>query len=355
MLQRLKRGDVMAVKYFYLAAVIAMLLFIYIACISGTYEINNRQIFNILLNKLGVIHSQNFTESQMIVFWNFRLPRIFLAIIIGMGLATSGAVLQGLFRNPLIEPGLIGVSSGAALFAVLFFSMAKHLPPIASELSAFILPLFTFLGGLLTTVVIYQLSRSQGFTNISFLLLAGIAINAFTNGLVGLTLFYSDDSAIRNFTFWTLGSLSGANWQKVMLSLVLIVIPALFTLRFYKLLDALNLGETVAEQLGANVEKSKKYLISLCALMVGTTVAMAGVIGFVGLVVPHFVRLLIGNQQKYLLTGSMLLGAVVLLLADTISRSILSPIEIPIGIITAIVFTPFFLWLLQKIKSQVLL
>ena len=339
-------------KWFLLLGIAILISLIFIASISGIMNIGIGQFIDIILYKIGLIKSQTFTDNQAIVLWSYRLPRILMAVIIGAGLAASGAVLQGLFRNPLVEPGLIGVSSGSALFAVLYFSLAAVLPPVFASLNNYILPVFAFAGGLFVTVVIYMLSKANGHTNIAFLLLAGIAINALSNALIGLTLYFSDDDAIRNFTFWTLGNLSGANWEKIGLSCLLILLPSIFMIRFYKILNVLNMGETVAEQLGAKVERSKTILIVLCALVVGSSVAMAGVIGFIGLVIPHFVRLLTGNNQKFVLTGSMLVGAIALLIADTIGRTIIAPVEIPIGIITSIICTPFFIWLLFRVKKQ---
>ncbi len=319
----------------------------------GFMKINAFQVFAIIGHKLGFSGSNSFTINQSIVIWNYRLPRILMALIIGGGLASSGAVLQGLLRNPLVEPSLIGVSSGSALFAVLFFVFGAKLA-VNDALALYLLPLVAFLGAFLVTFFVYQLSRINGASNVAFLLLAGIAINALCTSLIGLTLYYADDDAIRNFTFWTLGNLSGASWTKTLLCFLLILLPSILMLRYNKVLDALNIGEEVAKQIGANVDGAKKMLIILCALVVGSSVAMAGIIGFVGLLIPHLVLILIGNNHSNVLVGSIIAGGLSLLIADTIGRTIVSPAELPIGIITALVSTPFFLWLLLKVKKQIL-
>ncbi|MCB0501247.1 MAG: iron ABC transporter permease [Bacteroidetes bacterium] len=332
-------------------SLIIVLTAIIAAAMIGFMNINATQTIAIIGNKIGLNGSDKFTANQAIVLWNYRLPRILMALIIGGGLACSGAVLQGLLRNPLVEPGLIGVSSGAALFAVLFFVLGDKLPN-AEILSIYILPIVSFFGAFLVTFLVYQLSKVNGASNIAFLLLAGIAINALCTSLIGLTLYFADDDAIRNFTFWTLGNLSGASWLKTLISLILVLLPSISMLYYYKVLDALNIGEEVAKQLGANVDQTKKMLIVLCALVVGCSVAMAGIIGFVGLLIPHLVRILIGNNHSNVLVGSIITGGLALLVADTIGRVIVAPAELPIGIITALVSTPFFLWLLLKVKNQ---
>ncbi|MEZ5008328.1 MAG: iron ABC transporter permease [Chitinophagales bacterium] len=339
-------------RYLYLgASLIVVTIAVITAAMIGYMDINAIQVVSIVSQKIGLTNTTNFSTNQAIVLWNYRLPRILMALIIGGGLACAGAVLQGLLRNPLVEPGLIGVSSGAALFAVLFFVLGDQLPN-SEALAIYILPIVSFLGAFLVTFLVYQLSKVNGASNIAFLLLAGIAINALCTSLIGLTLYFADDDAIRNFTFWTLGNLSGTSWIKVFISLILVLIPSILMVRYSKILDALNIGEEVAKQLGANVDMAKRMLIVLCALVVGCSVAMAGIIGFVGLLVPHLVRILIGNNHSHVLIGSMITGGLALLVADTIGRIIVAPAELPIGIITALVSTPFFLWLLLKVKKQ---
>lgn len=350
-IHRIKSAD----RFKYLTfALLIIVISIFVTTLIGYANINISEATSILLNKIGLSKQVNFTASQSIILWNYRLPRIFMALIVGGGLAIAGAALQGLMRNPLVEPGLIGVSSGAAFFAVLIFVLGKKLPAEFQQLQMYLLPVAAFAGSFLVTFFVYQLSKVNGNSNVAFLILAGIAINALCNALIGLTLYFADDEAIRNFTFWTMGNLSGADWKKLPIALLLILTPSIVLVRYHKVLDALNIGEEVAEQLGAQVNRSKTAIITLSALIVGTAVSLTGIIGFIGLVVPHLIRMLIGSKQSYVLVGSILLGGIALLIADTFGRVVVAPAELPIGIITALVSTPFFLWLLLKVKKQLL-
>lgn len=285
------------------------------------------------------------------ILWEFRLPRVLMSLLVGAGLSCSGASLQGLFRNPLVEPGLLGVSAGAALFAVLFFVFGTTAVWLPQWLPAiYLLPVWAFLGGLLVVSVIYRLAYRGRKTDITLLILAGIAINALAGAMIGLVLYFADDAALRNFTFWTFGNISGASWEKVTIAAPLILIPLLLLMRQYKLLNALAMGEKVAAHVGLRPEIAKKVLICLTALIVGTCVALTGMIGFVGMVVPHLVRMVTGPDNRYVLPGSALLGALLLLGADTAARTLVAPAELPIGILTALIGSPFFIWLLWKMK-----
>lgn len=284
-----------------------------------------------------------------LVVLNIRLPRTLLGLMIGAGLAVSGALMQGLFRNPLADPALVGVSSGAGFAAACIIVLGDRLLAYAGlpgPLPYLALPAGAFLGGLSATLILYALATRSGRTAVATMLLAGIALGALSGALTGLLTYASDDRQLRDLTFWSLGSLSGATWGKVAASAPLIL-PVLVAVPFLgRGLNALVLGEAEAFHLGIPVERLKRACIFLVAVAVGASVAGAGVIGFVGLVVPHALRLAIGPEHRLLLPASALLGGAFLVLADVVARLVAAPAELPIGIVTALVGAPVFLWLL---------
>ena len=339
-----KRGRVVL-----LLLVFLLVFLIFLSADKGAVEITQSQIITIILKKLGIHLSTDFTVQQESTLIDIRLPRIALGALVGAALGISGAAMQGLFRNPLADPSLIGISSGAALAATMVVVIGDvvsfSLPPM---LQLFAFPVAAFAGAIVTTIVIYRLSTIAGQTAVATLLLAGIAINALAQAFSGFLTFYATDTQIRSLTFWKLGSLGGGNWSTVSVALPFIIIPILLFSRLARPLNALLLGESEAGHLGFNIEKIKKLTIVLVALSVGASVAFTGLISFVGLVVPHLLRLAIGPDHRYLLPGSALLGACLLLLADFAARTLVSPAEMPIGVLTAIVGAPFFLWLLLR-------
>lgn len=284
-----------------------------------------------------------------LVILSIRLPRTLLGLMVGAGLAVSGALMQGLFRNPLADPALVGVSSGAGLAAALIIVLGDRILAhlgLPGPLPYAVLPAGAFLGGLGATLILYVLATRSGRTAVATMLLAGIALGALTGALTGLLTFVSDDRQLRDLAFWSLGSLGGATWAKVAASAPLIL-PVLAAVPFLgRGLNALVLGEAEAFHLGVPVERLKRACIVLVAVAVGASVAAAGVIGFVGLVVPHTLRLLIDPGHRLLLPASALLGGAFLILADVVARLVAAPAELPIGIVTALVGAPVFLWLL---------
>jgi iron complex transport system permease protein len=289
-----------------------------------------------------------------LVLWSIRLPRVALATTVGALLAVAGAIMQGLFRNPLADPALIGVSGGAALAAAAAIVLGDRALTVAAvRLPIEILPLAAFLGALATTTALYRLATREGRTSIATLLLAGLAVAALTNAAIGLLVFLSDDRQLRDITFWMLGSLSGATWPKVVALtpfLVAVVASVPFIARG---LDLLVLGEAEAFYGGIAVERLKRLSIVLVAAAIGAAVSICGVIGFVGLVVPHLLRLVLGPAHRLLLPASALLGAALLLSADTLARVLVAPAELPIGIVTAAIGAPFFLVLLLRQRALV--
>ncbi|MEM6804461.1 MAG: iron chelate uptake ABC transporter family permease subunit [Bacteroidota bacterium] len=291
------------------------------------------------------------TEAESFLILNIRLPRILLTAITGAGLAISGAAIQGLFRNPLADQTLIGVSSGAMLFAVLsIVLLGSLLAPFAEIFQQASIAIFAFLGGLISTYVVYFLSRKGGRTQVMTMLLAGIAISAFAGAISGLFIYLSDEQQLRDITFWSMGSFSASSWTQVLISAPLVFLGIAIMIGYADSLNAMLLGESEAIYLGFEVEKIKSRIILITALVVGICIAMSGIIGFVGLIIPHFLRLVRGSDYRYLMKSSALLGASFLLAADTLARTIIIPAELPIGILTATIGAPFFLWLL--IKSQ---
>ncbi|PMH37099.1 iron ABC transporter permease [Vibrio sp. 10N.286.49.B3] len=323
-----------------------------VASISmGPMDIDLTQSINALLPKS--LQQVAIPDHIALVIQQIRLPRTLLAITVGAILALCGTVMQGLFRNSLADPGIIGVSSGASLGAaiaiVLFGSLSQSYPQL---LLLGTVPVFSFLGGALTTIIVYKLGTSAQGTSVTMMLLAGVAIGALAGAGLGLMNYYADDQALRDLSLWTMGSLAGATWQGIMLSLVtLIVLGGLFY-RDADRLNALLLGESEAKHMGIRVQSLKRRLILLTAAGVGVTVSLAGMIGFVGLIVPHIGRMLIGPNHQRLIPLSMLIGALLLLIADMIARTIVAPLDMPVGIITALIGAPFFMWLLIKQKGQ---
>ena len=261
---------------------------------------------------------------------------------IGAATAVAGAVMQGLFRNPLADPGIVGVSSGAALAAALWIVAG------ASALGGVLGPLAAFLGGLAATAVLQLIATREGRTSVVVVLLAGIALTGFAGAMTGLLIFVSSDQELRDFTFWTLGSLGGATWVKVGLALPFALGLALLSLRLARGLDALALGEADAHYSGVDVERVKRVAMIGVAAGIGAAVAVSGVIAFFGLMVPHLVRLVLGPGHRLLLPVVALAGAGLLTLADVFARTVAAPAELPLGVVTAAVGAPLMLWLLLR-------
>ncbi|XHB99085.1 iron ABC transporter permease [Nitratireductor sp. ac15] len=284
-----------------------------------------------------------------VVIGDIRLPRVVLGSLIGASLAVSGAVMQGLFRNPLADPGIVGVGSGAGLGAIIVIVLGNTvLAPVVGMFGIYALPLAAFFGGVVSTLLLYRVATRRGQTSIATMLLAGIALGALAGALSGIFVYVADDQELRDLTFWGLGSLAGASWTKIWAAGP-IILAALGAAPFLaRGLDAMVLGEATAHHLGVRVQRVKNCAILAVAAATGASVAVAGSIGFVGIVVPHLLRLTIGPEHRYLLPASALLGAVLLLVADAISRVVVAPAELPIGIVTATLGAPFFLWILLR-------
>lgn len=327
----------------------AKILFILIGCLPisisiaagvGAYQILPWRIPQILL----------FREEGFAVLTYVRFPRVVLSAVVGAMLAISGATLQGIFRNPLADPGLIGVTAGAGLGATLWIVLIG-----SGVLGVWGLPLAAFACGMLVTIGVWKIAASQGSVSTVTLLLAGIALNSFAGAGIGIMTFLADDEQLRSLTFWLLGGFGGATWPVVFITLPIAVIGMFVLLRLAAALNAMSLGESEAYHLGVSTESLKRWAIFGVALIVGAAVSAAGGIGFVGLVVPHLIRLIGGADHRYVLPGSAVGGAILLVLADLLARTVVVPAELPVGIVTALLGGPFFLWLLLRFKREVFL
>jgi iron complex transport system permease protein len=294
------------------------------------------------------------SERDRIIIYDIRMPRVAMGVLIGAALAVSGAVMQGLFRNPLADPGLIGVSAGAALGAVSMIVLGGTLlAPLAALAGIYALPLAAFLGGLTVTLLLYRISTRQGQTSVATMLLAGIAFAALAGALLGLLVYAADDRQLRDLTFWSLGSLAGATWAKLVAVGPIVALSLAVTPFLARGLNGLSLGEASARHLGVPVQRLKHIAIFTVAAATGASVAVSGTIGFIGIVVPHLLRLAIGPDNRFLLPAAALGGASLLLVADTISRTVVAPAELPIGIVTAAAGAPVFLWILLRRRGLV--
>lgn len=332
-------------------SLLLFVVFIYSLTI-GAVSLSASQALTIIFRPLG-ISLADVSTIQENVFLTIRLPRLIQTIIIGGALGVSGAALQGLFRNPLVEPGLVGVSNGAAMAAALFIVFgAQWSARFFPWLGQLLLPIVAFSGGLISTLVVYRLSRLYGKTNVSMLILSGVAIIAMSQAFIGLAVFYANENQARAYSFWTLGDLGGATWSKILITFPLILVPSAVIIRYSKALNTMAAGESEAFYMGVNVERMKMIAIVCAAMAVGTAVSLAGVIAFVGLVIPHMIRLSFGADHRLVLPASLLGGATLLIVSDIIARTIVSPAELPIGIVTAMIGTPFFIYLLRTAKQS---
>lgn len=330
------------IKFISLAGV-ALVMALLCGLLSGASDITPSKIWGLFSFKALDMDHQ--------ILQLIRLPRVLLAALAGACLASCGAVMQGLFRNPLADPSLIGVSSGASVGAscVIFFGGTSV---IGSGIGLPAIVVGAFVGGLLATSIVYRLATSVTGTSVATMLLAGIAITALSGAITSLFSFFADNEMLRRISLWQMGNLDGADWPRA-LSMGLVAIPLILVLpREGQALNAMLLGESEARHLGVDVETMKRRLILLTALGVGVAVAVSGVVAFVGLIVPHLVRLMIGPDHRYLIPGSAILGAVLLLLADTAARTLMSPAELPTGVITALLGAPFFVGLLLQQRKR---
>lgn len=317
----------------------------------GAFNISPDQLLDLLANLLA---SQAEPSQERLVFLNIRLPRLVLGIAAGIGLGVAGALMQGLFRNPLADPGLVGISSGAALAAgVTIVLGASVFPELPRALGSWTLVLAAFAGGLLVTFGVYVLAQGPGGTHVGLMLLAGVAVNALAGAGLGFLNFLATDEQLRNIQFWLLGSLGGARWSAVILVSVLVAVAVAIGWSRAGALNAIALGEAQASLLGVPVERVKRQAILATALAVGAVTATTGIIGFIGLIAPHWVRLVAGPDHRIVIPASGLLGGALVLASDSVARTMLAPAELPLGVLTAVIGVPMFLGLLRHFKGRV--
>ncbi|MCF2125288.1 iron ABC transporter permease [Strepomyces sp. STD 3.1] len=322
-----------------------LLVLVPVAAGTGAYPVPLGDVLGSLLHRTGLGGTELDRVAES-VLWNVRFPRIVLALLVGASLGCAGALMQGVFGNPLAEPGVIGVSSGAAVGAVGAIAFGLDF------LGNWTVSVFAFVSGLVTVLVVYAMSRAGGRTEVVTLILTGIAVNAFAGALIGLFLFFADTAAVNQITFWQLGSLAQATWPKVLAVLPCAALGLGLAPLYARRLDLLALGERPARHLGVEVERLRIVLVLVIALLTAAAVSVAGVIGFVGLVVPHLLRMAAGPGHRFLIPGSALLGALVLLAADLAARTVAEPAELPLGVLTALLGSPFFFWLLRRTRRR---
>ncbi|MFI8439647.1 FecCD family ABC transporter permease [Streptomyces rochei] len=322
-----------------------LLVLVPVAAGTGAYPIPVGDVLGSVVHRTGLGGTELDRVAES-VLWNVRFPRIVLALLVGASLGCAGALMQGVFGNPLAEPGVIGVSSGAAVGAVAAIAFGLNF------LGTWTVSVFAFVSGLITVLVVYAMSRSGGRTEVVTLILTGIAVNAFAGALIGLFLFFADTAAVNQITFWQLGSLAQATWPKVLAVLPCAALGLGVAPLYARRLDLLALGERPARHLGVDVERLRIVLVLVIALLTAAAVSVAGVIGFVGLVVPHLLRMAAGPGHRFLIPGSALLGALVLLAADLAARTVAEPAELPLGVLTALLGSPFFFWLLRRTRRR---
>ncbi|WP_079204826.1 iron ABC transporter permease [Pseudomonas sp. CC6-YY-74] len=332
----------------YIALGLLLALALWLSLALGPVSLPLADTLQAALRLLGMSVGGVELEQAELILGQIRMPRTLLGLTVGAVLALCGVAMQGLFRNPLADPGLVGVSSGAALGAAVAIVGGAALGGLPEVFAPYLLSFCAFVGGLGVTALVYRLGRRDGETSVATMLLAGIALTALAGAAIGLFTYLADDATLRTLTFWNLGSLNGASYARLWPLLLVTLAVALWLPRRARALNALLLGESEARHLGFAVERVKRELVFCTALGVGAAVAAAGMIGFIGLVVPHLMRLLVGPDHRVLLPASALAGASLLLFADLAARLLLAPAELPIGIVTALIGAPFFLYLLLR-------
>lgn len=326
-------------RYLLLTFLISLVFSALLAVTIGSFKIS---VLDILLGKLDELGST--------ILYTIRMPRVMLAAFVGASLSISGACLQGLFRNPLADPGLIGVSAGAALgaaFAIVFSSRFISL----NFLGPYLIPFSAIIGSASVIIILFVITKGFGYDGVTYMLLAGIAVNAIAGVGIGVLTYISDDSELRSLTFWTMGSFGGVTWPLIMPAIVVIIFSIVWIIGLSRKLDLIQLGDVEASRLGINIRKVRFGVIISSAVVVGISVALSGMIGFVGLVVPHLVRILGGVNHLYVLIGSAIFGSILMVISDMMCRVIISPAELPVGLITSGLGSPFFLWLIFKMRA----
>ncbi|MFA6308985.1 MAG: iron chelate uptake ABC transporter family permease subunit [Clostridia bacterium] len=335
-MKRFKRSWIIPLMLMILAVVIV------VAASIGTVYVPIQSIIRIILNKLGLVNNSGFEPYQMAIIYSVRLPRVLAAVLIGSALATTGAVLQGMFRNPMADPGIIGVSSGAGLGAVTAIALGL------SASSIFYLPLFASVGALLAALIIFVLSLRGGKVAVFTLILSGIAVSTFLGAITSMILSFTSKDNVHEFLFWSMGNLYSIRWESVQLVFIPIIIGVVILITFARDLNVMLLGEEEAQSVGVNSSKIRMLILIVASITTAAAVCISGPISFVGLIVPHIMRIILGPDHRLLLPASAVAGAIFLVICDLIARIAFAPIEINVGIITSLVGAPYFLYLLIR-------
>lgn len=327
--------------------VVALLVGVVVSALVGQLDVSAKAVVGTILDGIGVSTSWR-PEEQLLAdaLWYVRFPRVAMCVVVGAALAVAGAMMQAVFGNPLAEPGVVGVSAGAALGAAIAIATGISLG------GGWAVALLAFLGGLAATIFVYTTARSAGRTEVVTLLLTGIAVNAFAGAGLALVLFMGDTGSREQIVFWQLGSMNGSRWSEVLVVAVVTVPGVLFALAAARRYDLLALGERSATHLGVRVERLRIVSIAVMSLLTGVAVAFTGIIAFVGLVVPHALRMVLGPAHRGLLLGSVLAGAVLLVWADVLARTLVTGADLPIGLLTSVVGGPFFLHLVRRARTR---
>jgi len=338
-------------KYNIVLSILFVVLILAIGFFSviGTANINPINTFRIIISKIPIIRDYiditDILDSHQSIIWSIRLPRVLLGVLVGASLSMAGAAFQGMFKNPMADPFVLGISSGAALGATLAIVLGVSI----SFLNISPISIFAFIGALIAVFTVYNIARIKNKVPVTTLLLGGIAIGQFLTAIMSLLMvIYSRDMA--KIVYWTMGNLAGKGWDPIV-RLYIPVITSMIIMNFFaRDLNIMLTGEESAQSLGVDVEKTKKYILVLGTFMTSLVVSVSGIIGFVGLIIPHIIRMILGPDHKILLPASALVGGIFLVSCDTIARTIISPVEIPVGIITALFGGPFFIYLLKTRK-----
>jgi iron complex transport system permease protein len=335
--------------YSLLGMAAALVFVIVVATSIGSVKIPLSTTFRVLLDRLPFVDMhQTWQSSIATIIWDIRLPRVILAGLVGAALSIAGATYQGLFRNPLADPYLIGVAQGASVGAIIGFLL-----PAAWNLAGFgLIPLLAFIGAILATVVVYLLARVGKTLPVTTLILAGVALSALLSSIASY-LIISSGNKMHGIIFWLMGSFSLSRWSEVGVVFPYVAVGTAVIIIFARLLNVMQLDEEQAQQLGVNVERYKILLLAAATLITAASVSFVGTIGFVGIIIPHAVRLVWGADHRFLLPLAVLTGAIFMILTDLVSRTVLAPTEIPIGVITAVCGAPFFLYLLRRRKKAI--
>lgn len=326
--------------------VILLLVIIIFSLFYGAVKVSIPDVIKILINKTGLSNFEISKQSFIPIVFYVRFPRIMVAVIVGGALALCGCTMQSLLKNPIVDSGIIGISSGASLGAVLAIALGL------SSVSIFAMPLLSIFFALIVSAIVYKISALRGRTNNLLLILSGIATGSFVGAITSAILTTLVESEIKEYIFWSMGSLSGRRWEHFFFGLIPIVILAPILLYYGKELNILLLGEEEAKSLGINIQKIRRKILVIIALLTAVSVCISGNITFVGLVVPHILRKLIGSDNRKLLKSSFLAGACFLTFSDLISRIVVAPKEISVGIITALIGAPYFIYLIIKIRKE---